>query len=216
MRPIRQQDHATPPVGPATAARPQRSPRCARQPEPHPLSRCPRGGVKIRSRAPPHADGGPARRWQRPAVPEDRRKRESEQVRSVGCSGRDPEWVCDLEWSHWIMRIQKQDDGWWIVEVPSIEATRVSYASCGPYATKAQALEDKRGLERFLREHGAHPAGEGSRPHDPAPQMAQADTASVGRAPPLPEEPRPGWRRKRVKSAPGQKLLPGFELDDGS
>jgi hypothetical protein len=75
-------------------------------------------------------------------------------------------------------------------------------------------LEDKRGLARFLREHGTHAAGEGPRPHAPAPESAQADSGSPGLAPVMLEEPRPGWRRRRVKSAPGQKLLPGFELNE--
>ena len=39
------------------------------------------------------------------------------------------------------MKLKKRKDGWWIIEVPECE-------DCGPYGTKAEADEDRRGLER--------------------------------------------------------------------
>jgi len=39
------------------------------------------------------------------------------------------------------VKLVKRDDGWWIAEVPG-------GGDCGPYATKAEADEDRRGLER--------------------------------------------------------------------
>ena len=42
------------------------------------------------------------------------------------------------------MNIRKENDGWWIVDVPDTQP-------CGPYAARADAAEDMRGLRRFFR-----------------------------------------------------------------
>ena len=42
------------------------------------------------------------------------------------------------------MNIRKENDGWWIVDVPDTQP-------CGPYGTRADAAEDMRGLRRFFR-----------------------------------------------------------------
>jgi len=44
------------------------------------------------------------------------------------------------------MKIVRRNDGWWIAEVPECK-------DCGPYDTKAEAQDDKRGLEAFFK-HG--------------------------------------------------------------
>lgn len=38
------------------------------------------------------------------------------------------------------MELQKRPDGWWIINVPD------SVTECGPYATRAEAAETRRGL----------------------------------------------------------------------
>jgi hypothetical protein len=35
----------------------------------------------------------------------------------------------------------KRDDGWWVTEIPDCD-------DCGPYATKADAEDTRRGLQR--------------------------------------------------------------------
>jgi hypothetical protein len=44
------------------------------------------------------------------------------------------------------LKLEKRVDGWWITGYPGGE-------DCGPYLTKAEADEDRHGLERTL-EHG--------------------------------------------------------------
>jgi len=43
------------------------------------------------------------------------------------------------------MHSVKRKDGWWITELPDGQ-------ECGPYATKAEAEEDRRGLKRTYDE----------------------------------------------------------------
>ena len=43
------------------------------------------------------------------------------------------------------MQIEKRDDGWWITNVPDWPE------GCGPYDTKAEAVADRRGMNRFKR-----------------------------------------------------------------
>lgn len=43
------------------------------------------------------------------------------------------------------MELVKRWDGWWIVEIPD------SVTEAGPYDTKAEAEEDRRGLERAFK-----------------------------------------------------------------
>ena len=43
------------------------------------------------------------------------------------------------------MKTVKKDDGWWITEMPEGD-------DCGPYDTKAEALDNLRGLRRFYKE----------------------------------------------------------------
>jgi len=40
------------------------------------------------------------------------------------------------------MRSVKREDGWWIVDVPNAP-------DCGPYDSKREAEDDRRGMERF-------------------------------------------------------------------
>ena len=49
------------------------------------------------------------------------------------------------------MRTAKQSDGWWILDVPRYCVNGETCTSCGPYATKAEAEDGRRGLERFYR-----------------------------------------------------------------
>ena len=41
-----------------------------------------------------------------------------------------------------MLRILKQDDGWWIVGGPEGHGAGASPTRCGPYATKAQAQKE--------------------------------------------------------------------------
>lgn len=43
------------------------------------------------------------------------------------------------------MMLQKRSDGWWIINVPD------SVTECGPYDTKAEADDDRRGLARTFK-----------------------------------------------------------------
>jgi hypothetical protein len=43
------------------------------------------------------------------------------------------------------MQVTKKSDGWWIVNVPD------TVTECGPYDTRAEAEDDRRGLERTFR-----------------------------------------------------------------
>jgi hypothetical protein len=42
------------------------------------------------------------------------------------------------------MKVKKLEDGWWIVDVPD------DVLEMGPYATKAEALDDMKGVQRTL------------------------------------------------------------------
>lgn len=58
------------------------------------------------------------------------------------------------------LTLEKRKDGWWVVGGPS------GVADMGPYTTKGEADEDRRGVERWIRankrwlekECGAQPA----------------------------------------------------------
>ncbi len=52
------------------------------------------------------------------------------------------------------MELCRQDDGWWVVGVPDCEP-------CGPYDTRAEALDDMRGIGRFFRDEFVSPSDEG-------------------------------------------------------
>jgi len=43
------------------------------------------------------------------------------------------------------MKIEKREDGWWIVNTPE------GVEEMGPYDTRAEAEEGLRGLKRFLK-----------------------------------------------------------------
>ncbi len=103
-----------------------------------------------------------------------------------------------------MMRIQKRDDGWWIVGVPSREATGTE---CGPYRTKGEAAGDMRGLKLFFQDFDEYPTGAESHASEPVVSTAPVDLTR------LPETvPRPRPRRgRRFKFARDQKMLPGFE-----
>jgi len=106
------------------------------------------------------------------------------------------------------MRIQKQHDGWWILDVPCHGADGSGCTSCGPYATKADAADDKRGLERFFREHPLTDL--------PRPTFLQGG-ASDGKTARHWLTQSVAFRRLRLlpvrhlESSPGQKTLPGME-----
>jgi len=42
------------------------------------------------------------------------------------------------------MKVKKLEDGWWIVDVPD------DVLEMGPYDTKAEALDDMKGVQRTL------------------------------------------------------------------
>ena len=50
------------------------------------------------------------------------------------------------------MTLQKRADGWWIADVPVYQVDGESFTDCGPYRTRDEADDDRRGLERFWRE----------------------------------------------------------------
>jgi hypothetical protein len=108
------------------------------------------------------------------------------------------------------MRIQRQEDGWWIVDVPCYEADGSSCTNCGPYATKADAIDDKRGLERFFREYPATDVRrpsflQGGIPDGKKTRHWFAQSTAFRRLRLLPV--------KHIQSSPGQKMLPGMEPD---
>ena len=41
---------------------------------------------------------------------------------------------------------EKRNDDWWITGLPEL-----GYPECGPYDTKAEAMDDLRGLVRFFK-----------------------------------------------------------------
>lgn len=46
------------------------------------------------------------------------------------------------------LTIEQKDDGWWVID-PSAHYLK---EPCGPYNTKADATDDRQGLERFFNE----------------------------------------------------------------
>ncbi|HPM80131.1 MAG TPA: hypothetical protein PLF81_05500 [Candidatus Anammoximicrobium sp.] len=108
------------------------------------------------------------------------------------------------------MRIQRQQDGWWITDVPCYQADGSGGTRCGPYATKADALDDKRGLERFFREQPVTDAPRTSFLQSGIPDRQKsrhwlAQSTAFRRLPLLPV--------RHIPSSPGQKMLPGMETD---
>jgi len=111
-----------------------------------------------------------------------------------------------------VLRIEKRADGWWLANVPPGQAGSASDIGYGPYRTRKQAEEDQRGLEQFFREHcDDAPAHETSLPQLPEPMVVKASAPDQEPATTLAYEPARLGRRKHIKSAPGQQLLPGFE-----
>jgi hypothetical protein len=45
------------------------------------------------------------------------------------------------------MRITRRDGEWWIEEVPPYVVDETEHSSCGPYRTRKEAEDDKKGLE---------------------------------------------------------------------
>lgn len=108
-----------------------------------------------------------------------------------------------------MMRIAKRDDGWWIIGIPSSEAGSDRASHCGPYRTKAEAADDRLGLERFFREHPVCETclpGFTPRPTPPKKRASHWLIKSLEFKPP--KFPRP----RQFKSSPRQRMLPGFEL----
>ena len=42
------------------------------------------------------------------------------------------------------MTVKRRQDGWWVCDVPETQ-------DCGPYDTRGEADDDRRGLERFFK-----------------------------------------------------------------
>jgi hypothetical protein len=59
-----------------------------------------------------------------------------------------------------MMRCTKHPDGWWIDDVPTYVVGGEVCTSCGPYDTRAEADDDRRGLERFYKANPEYAAGE--------------------------------------------------------
>jgi hypothetical protein len=108
-----------------------------------------------------------------------------------------------------IMRIAKQDDGWWIFDVPSSQTSGKRFTSCGPYRTKAEAADDRLGLERFFREH---PVLENFLPGFPRRRTVSTCRANHWLAKSLEFKPPRLIKPKRFKYSPRQMTLPGFDL----
>jgi hypothetical protein len=104
------------------------------------------------------------------------------------------------------MRVIKQDDGWWIVDVPGYWVDGVRHESCGPYLTKAAAVDDKRGLESFFRQPSQSQSGWLLPLADEQDERQSGRSAggSIAFRP-----PRPSARRK-LRPGRGQLLLPGI------
>lgn len=52
------------------------------------------------------------------------------------------------------MRLVQRPDGWWITDLPNDGVERyhkMRPSECGPYDTKAEAEDDRRGLELYHR-----------------------------------------------------------------
>lgn len=47
------------------------------------------------------------------------------------------------------MKLQQRPDGWWITDMPVTEYGTAKPLDCGPYDTKDDAEDDRRGLEQF-------------------------------------------------------------------
>ena len=51
------------------------------------------------------------------------------------------------------MQLEKRPDGWWIVGVPMYRVNGESCDACGPYKTRDEAEDDRRGLVRFWEDN---------------------------------------------------------------
>jgi hypothetical protein len=52
------------------------------------------------------------------------------------------------------LRTAQHDDGtWWIHDVPAYVVNGEVCHECGPYRTRAEADDDRRGLQRFYRDN---------------------------------------------------------------
>lgn len=105
------------------------------------------------------------------------------------------------------MRVQRNDEGWWIIDVPSYYVEGTPYTSCGPYATKAAAVDDKQGLAKFYLSHPEYALPSAAEGAALRPERKYADhwfVKSLAYKPPRLHPP------KHIKSSPGQMLLPGF------
>ena len=110
-----------------------------------------------------------------------------------------------------VLRIEKREDGWWLANVTPGQADNASDTGYGPYTTRKQAEADQRGLEQFFQEHGDDaPTHETSLPQLLEPKAVKSSVPDQAAAT-LACEPARLGRKKHIKSAPGQQLLPGFE-----
>lgn len=107
------------------------------------------------------------------------------------------------------MRVTKRDDGWWILDVPSSLSGGERFTSCGPYATKAAADDDKQGLERFF---GEHPVCEPQLPGFPVPPAPSPNHDTHWFIRSLEFKPLRLTKPKPFKFSPGQQTLPGFDF----
>jgi hypothetical protein len=107
------------------------------------------------------------------------------------------------------MRITKRNNGWWIIDVPSSLVGGERFTSCGPYATKAAAADDKLGLERFFDEHPVCDPQLPGFPPPPLPPSGSRPSHWFIRS--LEFKPLRLSKPKPTKYSSGQMTLPGFE-----
>ena len=106
------------------------------------------------------------------------------------------------------MKLERQSDGWWIVGVPPYTVDGVTCDTCGPYPTKADALDDMRGLTEFFDRHPEY---------TPAPPLLEVGEVREGTyashwfVKSLAYRPPRLGRVRRPKSSPGQMTLPGMD-----
>ena len=106
------------------------------------------------------------------------------------------------------MRIARRDNSWWIIDVPSSVASGERFTSCGPYATKADAADDKLGLERFFVEHPVCETCLPGFPQRPTPSRSRASHWFIRS---LEFKPLKFRKPKPFRYSTRQKMLPGFE-----
>jgi hypothetical protein len=108
------------------------------------------------------------------------------------------------------MRIEKRNDGWWIVGAPPYEVDGVVHDAYGPYATKAAAQDDREGLESFF---AAHPEYGDAPPLLEVGDVQERQYATHWFVRSLKFQPLRPLQRRPLRPSPGQQTLPGMEDD---